>query len=148
LAQGTATTTNTTTGVVNVDQWDTGSTFPSGGYTQYATVFKWQKEYMPLGGILDSHIDAVQRITLRPTNGAGGRTVYLDDFRGSSGFLTASSSEAITSGDNRYFQYRTIYTTADTAVSPYLTAITVNYTLSANSTPSVIGISGGGFLSF
>ncbi|MBT3730276.1 LamG domain-containing protein, partial [bacterium] len=148
LAQGTATTTNTTTGVVNVDQWDTGSTFPSGGYTQYATVFKWQREYMPLGGILDSHIDAVERITIRPTNGAGGRTVYLDDFRGSSGFLTASSSEAITSGDNRYFQYRTIYTTADTAVSPYMTAMTVNYTLSANSTPSVIGISGGGFLSF
>ena len=148
LAQGTATTTNTTTGVVNVDQWDTGSTFPAGGYTPHATVFKWQREYMPLGGIFDSHIDAVERITLRPTNGAGGRTVYLDDFRGSSGFLTASSSEAITSGENRYFQYRTIYTTADTAVSPYLTDITINHTLIANSSPSVIGTSGGGFLTF
>ena len=148
IAQGTATAINTTTGVVSVAQWDTGSTFPSGGYTQHATVFKWQREYMPLGGIFDTHIDAVERITIRPTNGAGGRTIYLDDFRGSSGFLTASSSEAITSGDNRYFQYRTIYTTADTAVSPYMTSMTVNYTLSANSTPPVLGTSGGGFLSF
>jgi len=148
IAQGTATAINTTTGVVSVAQWDTGSTFPSTEYTPNATVFKWQREYMPLGGIFDTHIDAVERITIRPTNGAGGRTIYLDDFRGSSGFLTASSSEAITSGDNRYFQYRTIYTTADTAVSPYMTSMTVNYTLSANSTPPVLGTSGGGFLSF
>jgi len=80
--------------------------------------------------------------------GAGGRTVYLDDFRYNTNYLTASSSSAITSGNNRYLQYRTIFTSTDTYVSPFLSAFNTLYTSLANSFPSLIGISGGGFLSF
>ena len=148
-AQGTVNAINTSTGAITVPSWDSGSTFPSGnGYSPNATVFKWQREYFDLTGSLSTHRDAVTNLTLRPTNGASGRTIYLDDFRYNTNYLTASSSSAITSSNNRYLQYRTIFTSTDTYVSPFLSVISTLYTSLANSFPSIIGISGGGFLSF
>jgi len=149
-AQGTVNAINTSTGAITVPSpWDSGSTFPSGnGYSPNATVFKWQREYFDLNGSLSTHRDAITNLTIRPTNGAGGRTVYLDDFRYNTNYLTASSSSAITSGNNRYLQYRTIFTSTDTYVSPFLSAFNTLYTSLANSFPSLIGISGGGFMSF
>ena len=117
-AQGTVNAINTTTGAITVPSWDTGSTFPAGnGYSPNATVFKWQREYFDITGSLSTHRDAITNLTIRPTNGAGGRTVWLDDFRYNTNYLTASSSSAITSGNNRYLQYRAIFTSTDTFVS-------------------------------
>ncbi|KKT20933.1 MAG: LamG domain protein jellyroll fold domain protein [Parcubacteria group bacterium GW2011_GWB1_43_8] len=148
-AQGTVNAINTSTGAITVPSWDSGSTFPSGnGYSPNATVFKWQREYFDITGAATTTRDAITNLTLRPTNGAGGRTIYLDDFRYNTNYLTASSSSAITSSNNRYLQYRTIFTSTDTFVSPFLSAINTLYTALANSFPSLIGISGGGFLSF
>jgi len=148
-AQGTVNAINASTGAITVPSWDSGSTFPSGnGYSPNATVFKWQREYFDITGAATTTRDAVTNLTLRPTNGAGGRTVYLDDFRYNTNYLTASSSSAITSSNNRYLQYRTIFTSTDTYVSPFLSVISTLYTSLANSFPSIIGISGGGFLSF
>ncbi|KKR45495.1 MAG: S-layer domain-containing protein [Parcubacteria group bacterium GW2011_GWC1_40_13] len=148
-AQGTVNAINANTGAITVPSWDSGSTFPSGnGYSPAATVFKWQREYFDLTGSLSTHRDAVTNLTLRPTNGAGGRTVYMDDFRYNTNYLTASSSSTITSSNNRYLQYRTIFTSTDTYVSPFLSALSTLYTSLAAMFPPVIGISGGGFLSF
>jgi len=148
-AQGTVNAINANTGAITVPSWDSGSTFPSGnGYSPAATVFKWQREYFDLTGSLSTHRDAVTNLTLRPTNGASGRTIYLDDFRYNTNYLTASSSSAITSSNNRYLQYRTIFTSTDTYVSPFLSALSTLYTSLAAMFPPVIGISGGGFLSF
>ena len=123
-------------------------TVPSGGFTANATVFKWQREYFDITGAATTTRDAITNLTSRPTNGAGGRTVYLDDFRYNTSYLTASSSSAITSGNNRYLQYRTIFPSTDTFVSPFLSALSTLYTSLAAMFPPVIGISGGGFLSF
>ena len=148
-AQGTVNAINTSTGAVTVPSWDSGSTFPSGnGYSPAATVFKWQREYFDITGAATTTRDAVTNLTIRPTNGAGGRTVYLDDFRYNTNYLTASSSSTITSSNNRYLQSRTIFTSTDTYVSPFISAFNTLYTSLANSFPSLIGISGGGFMSF
>ena len=148
-AQGTVNAINTTTGAITVPSWDTGSTFPSGnGYSPNATVFKWQREYFDITGAATTTRDAITNLTLRPTNGAGGRAVWLDDFRYNTNYLTASSSSAITSGNNRYLQYRAIFSSTDTFVSPFLSAFSTLYTSLATMFPSLIGISGGGFLSF
>ena len=148
-AQGTVNAINTSTGAITVPSWDSGSTFPSGnGYSPNATVFKWQREYFDLTVAATTTRDAITNLTLRPTNGAGGRTVYMDDFRYNTNYLTASSSSTITSSNNRYLQYRTIFTSTDTFVSPFLSAFNTLYTSLANSFPSLIGVSGGGFLSF
>ena len=148
-AQGTVNAINTTTGAITVPSWDTGSTFPSGnGYSPNATVFKWQREYFDITGAATTTRNAITNLTIRPTNGAGGRTVWLDDFRYNTNYLTASSSSAITSGNNRYLQYRAIFSSTDTFVSPFLSAFSTLYTSLATMFPSLIGISGGGFLSF
>ena len=148
-AQGTVNAINTTTGAITVPSWDTGSTFPSGnGYSPNATVFKWQREYFDITGAATTTRDAITNLTIRPTNGAGGRTVWLDDFRYNTNYLTASSSSAITSGNNRYLQYRTILTSTDSFVSPFLSAFSTLYTALANSFPPIIGTSGGGFMAF
>ena len=88
--------------------------------------FKWQREYFDLSGSLSSQRDAITNLTIRPTNGAEGRTIYLDDFRKAGDYLTAPASSTIESLANRYLQYRVIVTTSDPAVSPSLSGVTVN----------------------
>src|SRR3989338_3421330 len=96
-AQGTVNAINASTGAITVPSWDSGSTFPSGnGYSPTATVFKWQREYFDITGAATTTRNAITNFTIRPTNGAGGRTIYLDDFRYNTNYLTASSSSAIT----------------------------------------------------
>ncbi|PJE73956.1 MAG: hypothetical protein COV02_00310, partial [Candidatus Terrybacteria bacterium CG10_big_fil_rev_8_21_14_0_10_41_10] len=138
----------TTTGAITVPLWDTGSSFPSGGFTQYATVFKWQREYFDLTGSLSTHRDAITNLTIRPTNGAEGRTIYLDDFRYNTNYLTTPSSSAITSSNNRYLQYRAIFTSWDNFVSPFLTSISNAYTSLTNMFAPGVGVSSDGFLMF
>ncbi|MEK9195927.1 MAG: hypothetical protein AAB914_01020, partial [Patescibacteria group bacterium] len=103
-------------------------TFPSGGYTTKATVFKWQREYFDLTGIMSTQRDAITRLTLRATDGSQGSTVWLDDFRSGGPYLTTPTGSTVTSTLNRYLQYQSISSTTDTAVTPSLSAVTVNYT--------------------
>ncbi|MDZ4209714.1 MAG: LamG domain-containing protein, partial [Candidatus Curtissbacteria bacterium] len=147
-AQGTVNAINTATGAITVPLWDSGSSFPSGGFTDHATVFKWQREYFDITGSLSTHRDAVTNLTIRPTNGAGGRTVYLDDFRYNTNYLTASSSSAITSSNGRYLQYRAIFSSWDPLVSQFLTSISNAYTSLTNMCAPGVGISSDGFLIF
>jgi hypothetical protein len=127
IAQGTVSSVDQTTGAVTVTAWDSGATFPASGFTTNATVFKWQREYMDLTGALPSQIDGTTKITLRETDGNEGRNIWLDDFKSTSSYLTNSSSSPISSANGRYLQYRTIFSSTDQNVSPYLSAVTLNY---------------------
>jgi hypothetical protein len=128
IAQGTVTSVNKSTGAVTVSSWDTGSTVPQGGYTTNAVVFKWQREYFNIKGSLNTHLDAINRITLRITDGSSGANVWIDDFKSGGPYLTNPLGSTITSSTgNRYFQYRAILSSNDAAVSPSLTSVTLDY---------------------
>lgn len=82
IAQGTVTSITASTGATTVVSWDANSTFPSGGYTANASVFKWQKEYWNIDGeTLDSSVNAVTNLTFQLTDSIEGRTIWLDDFQ-------------------------------------------------------------------
>ena len=128
MAQGTVSGVNVLTGAITVQSWDSGSTAPSGGYTTGAVLFKWQREYWDITGPMDDQINETTRLTIRQTDGGEGRTVYLDDFESLDNYLTdPAASGNIASSFNRYFQYRSIFSTSDTNVSPYLSSASAYY---------------------
>lgn len=140
IAQGTVNSLVAATGAVTVASWDSGSTFPPGGFATNASVFKWQREYWNITAPLDSQLNTINTLTLRISNGAEGRTVWLDDFQSAGDYLTNSSGSSITSSTgNRYFQYRSIFSSFDEYTSATLSAVSLDYTanLSPN-TPSLI----------
>jgi hypothetical protein len=129
IAQGTVDSVNISTGATTVSSWDGSSTFPSGGFTPNATVFKWQREYWNIDGeVQDSSLNAITNLNLMVTNGNEGRTIWLDDLRSNSGYLTTPTGSTITSGvGNPYFQYRAILSSFDETVSATLSAVTIDY---------------------
>jgi hypothetical protein len=127
LAQGTVTNVNSTTGAVTVHAWDSGATFPTGGYTVDATVFKWQREYWDITGIPTDQRDAIKQVSFRMTDGSQGRNIYIDDIESVGSYLTnPTASNNILSGDNRYFQYRAILSTTDINVTPSFSEVAIN----------------------
>lgn len=136
VAQGTVNAVTASSGAVTVTAWDSGSTVPSGGFTTGATVFKWQREYFDITGSLSTHRNATTNLTLRVTDGSQGSNIWLDDFRSSTGYLNNPFGSTITSSLlNRYFQYRVVNTSSDTAVSPSFTSLTLDYT--SNTAPNL-----------
>ncbi len=133
IAQGTVTGVTTSSGAVTVASWDSGSTFPSGGYTASASVFKWQREYWKHNGnVLASHIDSTTQLSLRLTDGAEGRTIYIDNLKASDGYLTTPAGSTITSSfGKRFLQYRAILTSSDSYLSPQLSQINIDYEINA-----------------
>jgi hypothetical protein len=129
IAQGTVNTVTVATGATTVSSWDGSSTFPSGGFTPNATVFKWQREYWNIDGeVQDSSLNAITNLNLHVTNGYEGRTIWLDDLRSNSGYLTTPTGSTITSAvGSRYFQYRTILSSFDETHSATLSAVTIDY---------------------
>lgn len=136
IAQGSVASVNISTGAVTVSSWDAGATFPTGGYTAKATVFKWQREYFDIRSSLASHRDAVTNLTFRVTDGSEGRTVWLDDLRSGGPYLTNPSAiDNITSTSQRYLQYRFFDTTYDTQVTSNVSSVTINYNEASGGTP-------------
>ncbi len=127
IAQGIVEAVNQTTGATVVSAWDVGSTFPSGGFTQYADAFKWQREYFDLTGILDDHLETTQLITIRKTTGTSGSTIWLDDLNSIDSYLTDPLGSEINSSDNQYLQYRAIFTTQDENITPSISDVTINF---------------------
>jgi hypothetical protein len=140
IAQGTVNSVTPNTGAVTIIAWDAGSTFPVGGYTTNASVFKWQREYWNTTEPLDSQINAVTNLTLKLTDGNEGRTIWIDDLKSAGDYLTTPTGSAIASSLNyRYFQYRTIFSSTDEAVSADLSSVTIDYrTNLAPTTPTLI----------
>ncbi|MBU1033400.1 LamG domain-containing protein [Patescibacteria group bacterium] len=129
IAQGVVTNVNIATGEVTVDSWSASSTIPGIGFTEKADVFKWQREYWPINELtLPSQLNSISNLTLRLTDGAEGRTVWLDDLRSNGGYLNDSSDSTVTSAvDHKYFQYRAILTSTDETVSPSLSTMSLDY---------------------
>jgi hypothetical protein len=118
LAQARAVSTNWVTGAVTVPAWIVGSTFPDGGFSANATVMKWQRIYWDISNVIigtgsgDSanQKDAVTKVGLRLSEANLGRTVYLDDLRSVTSYLTGSGASGnITSSPGQYIQYQIIY---------------------------------------
>lgn len=137
IAQGTVTSVSEDTGAVTISSWDGGSTFPTGGFTIYADVFKWQREYFSLTqNTLDSHLTTINQFNLRLTDGNEGRTIWLDDLQTNTNYMTNPLGSSIdSSAEKKYFQYRTILHSRDTDISAQVGAITLDY--EANSIPEV-----------
>ncbi len=129
IAQGTVTSVNLSTGATVVSSWDSGSTFPSGGYTVNADVFKWQKEYIPVKNrTISTQVDATNLLTFRLNDGNEGRNIWIDDLRSSTGYLKNSSNEIISFASNaQYVQYKTIFNSWDSNVTPYISQVQVDY---------------------
>jgi hypothetical protein len=127
IAQGTVTSVDTSSGSVVVASWDGNSTFPTNGFTAEADIFKWQREYWDISGILDSQVNVATELTFRILNGDQGRTFWLDDFVHGGAYMTDSSSTSINSTTNRYFQYRAIFSSWDPYVSSALESATIDY---------------------
>lgn len=134
IAQGTVTAVNISTGAVTISAWDSGGTFPSGGYTANADVFKWQTEYVDISDALDSQIDAVDNITWRVLDGDRGRSFWIDDLKMVGNYLTTPTGSTITSTPQQYFQYRIIETTTDTDPTPAVSSVSLNYSYSLSMT--------------
>lgn len=95
IAQGNIATRNKDTGAVTVSGWDSGSTFPSGGYTVNATVFKWQLEYVNLRENHPDDVDDISRLTFSKTTDVGAN-FWIDDVRLTSYGKTSNNTLAPT----------------------------------------------------
>lgn len=149
LAQGTVSSV-TSGGAVTVSSWDSGSSFPPKGTTvcggsnthcfgTEATVFKWQREYMDLSGIMtgistsdsQNQRNAITNLTFNITNGYEGRSIFLDDLRYSSPYITVTPYSSFGSTNhstsNRYVQYRAIISSNEIYTSPNLSIVNIDY---------------------
>jgi hypothetical protein len=117
-AQGTVNTVNTSTGTVTVSTWDSGSTFPSGGYTTSAKVFKWQKEYLHTSQVDEEYLTSLDQITMITS---GQANIWYDDVRAGEELAYLDSAQ--------YLQYQPIFTRWDDnpLLDLYLTEVSINY---------------------
>jgi hypothetical protein len=110
IAQGNIATRNKDTGAVTVSGWDSGSTFPSGGYTVNSTVFKWQLEYVNLRENHPDDVSDISRLTFSKTTDIGAN-FWIDDVRltsygkTSNNTLTPADSYLYGSSDNSLVAY-------------------------------------------
>jgi hypothetical protein len=118
-AQGTIDTVNTSTGAVTIGIWDEGSTFPSGGYTTSANVFKWQKEYLYTSQVDQEYLTSLDQITMITS---GQANIWYDDVRAGEEFAYIE--------DAQYLQYQPIFTKWDDnpLLDLYLTEVDITYT--------------------
>ena len=110
---------------ITVSSWDAGSTFPSGGYTTFARVYKWTTHYIDLESN-DRDSTTINNIVIKSFGRNARYTAYIDNFR----TLTSlpSSGDAPGSTENRYFRYKTILTGSEDNVSPIVESVTLDYT--------------------
>ena len=127
LAQGTVTSVNRLNGAVTVAGWDSGSTFPSIGYSYAADVFKWQKENVSIYGSLAGHRDEINKISLRILDGNQGQNIWLDDLKVATPLMTNPTTNTVQSTPNRYFQYRFFANTTDTDPTPSVDDVELDY---------------------
>ncbi|MFA4930881.1 MAG: LamG domain-containing protein [Patescibacteria group bacterium] len=130
MAQGTVTSVNQSTGAVTVASWDAGGTFPTGGYTVNADIFKWQREYFDIAGAMSSHVNAIDELSFQFLDGNAGRTFWIDDIGmiQTDGYLTDNLGATIGSTPQQYIQYRALLSTTDPDPTPALGPITLDYT--------------------
>jgi len=139
IAQGEIASVNTSTGASTVGSWDSSSTFPVGGFTVEATVFKWQREYVDIRYLLDEDSNAVTDFTLRRTTSVGA-SLWLDDIRRASYFGDSSGATFTQVEDIQYVQYESIFTKWDSNpnLNLYLTQVDIDYTRDGPTTEQIM----------
>ena len=129
LSQGNVKSVNVVTGAVEVYGWDSMSTFPIGGYSSKADVFKWQREYMQTSGrTIPNILESINLLTFKLTNTYGGRNIWIDDVRVSDGYISTSPYSLTLPREYNYIQYKAIETTTDNLFTPYLNQVQIDYT--------------------
>ncbi|MDD3475007.1 MAG: LamG domain-containing protein, partial [Candidatus Dojkabacteria bacterium] len=128
FAQGDIASVNTSTGAITVDSWDTGSTFPTSGYTTAATVFKWQEEYIDVRYPLSEDIDGLTNLTFKKVTDSIS-TFWIDNAQKSTYSSDYNASSFSTISDVQYVQYQAIFTKWDdnTNLDLYLTEVEITY---------------------
>jgi hypothetical protein len=128
IAQGDIATVNTGTGAVTVNSWDSGSTFPSGGFTINSTVFKWQREYIDIRYPLDEDINAITNLTFRKTTDVPA-TFWIDDMKKATYSSDYNASSFSTIEEVQYVQYQPIFTKWDNnpLLDLYLSEVDITY---------------------
>jgi hypothetical protein len=138
ITQGTVSSVTPSTGAVSVLSWDVNS-FPSGGYTANADVFKWQREYFDVMGSLSTQRNAITKITLRETNGNEGRSIWIDNLGSVGPYLSDPAGSTITSSiGSQYFQYRAILSTNNYNLGTGITGASANFASNAPNQPVMI----------
>jgi len=127
-----------------VGSYDNGSTFPTGGYTTNASVFKWQREFFDISDIPTgtgtgdgvNSKDAISNLSLRTVTNSSGANIWVDDIESVSNYNDDSNSQTdnITSTEQRYMQYRAVYTLTNQLITPYLSSVSLDYILKPAST--------------
>jgi sugar lactone lactonase YvrE len=130
IAQGDVTSVNSSTGAITVSSWDTGSTFPSGGYTTNAIVYKWQREYVDIRYPLSEDIRAVTSVLFKKTNRMPVK-FWIDDFRMASYSSDYTASSFTPIEGVRYIQYESIFTRwdGDAENDLYLSEVDISYSV-------------------
>ena len=128
IAQGDIASINSSTGAVTVSSWDSSSTFPSGGFTVDATVFKWQREYVDIRYPLDEDINAITKLTFRMIED-NGANFWIDNIYKATYSNDSLASSFTTIEDVRYFQYEVIFTkwNNNPSIDLYLSQVDLNY---------------------
>lgn len=129
IAQGIVTSVNEDTGAITVNSWDEISTFPTGGFSTKANVFKWQKEYLPIKGkLLSTHLDTAKLLTLRLDSRYRNGNVWVDHLMASEYVEPVYPQNISLFGQYRFFQYKGILTSTDTNASPIIRQVQLDYT--------------------
>lgn len=129
IAQGVVNSVNEDTGAITINSWDNISTFPIGGFTTKASVFKWQKEYLPIKGkLLSTHLDTAKLLTLRLDSRYRNGNVWVDHLMASEYVEPVYPQNISLFGQYRFFQYKGILTSTDTNASPIIRQVQLDYT--------------------
>lgn len=106
------------TGQVEVDKWKEGSTVPSEGFTKLAKVLKWQTEYIPIKGYIDT-INIQNYLNIAYTGVDIENIVFYKKIDPNGGITFDA--------EDKYLKYRLIYTASKYGLSPYISSITIDY---------------------
>lgn len=97
------------TGLVEVEGWS--GDFPIDGFTTNAAIYKWQREYISLFGYSGGQIAIKATEEIKDIN-----------------LLSAYEGEVPSSKDEaQYLQYKFIFTTVKSYLTPYLSSVNINY---------------------
>jgi hypothetical protein len=114
IAQGDIDTISTSTGAVTVTSWDSGSTFPTSGFTTAATVYKWQMEEINISDFLTNGETELEDIVFKKVSDVEG-ILWVDDLSKSTAAYNPDTTylEGV-----QYVQYKVIFSKWDD--NPYL----------------------------
>jgi len=123
IAQGIVESIDTQTGNTKVREWEEGSKVPVGGFTENATVFRWQTEYLQLRNILPEDRSEIMYISVKKLADLDA-TLFLDNLRSVQYEDTLEFEEV---ENIQYLQYQVVLLRNDINISPYLVEIELIY---------------------